>query len=498
MYELIDPSGAFDRSLGQVAGILAELAHPLADTASHDELEDWLAGAGRELMRSLLQDHLDLRAVREVRRDDVVGCGEDRPRSRVESGHERGLTTVFGAVRVRRLAYRALAASNLCPADVGLNLPEREHSHGLRRLAAIEATRGSFEQAQAAICRATGVTVGKRQIEALAVAAAADVDAFWTVRRPGRGREADALVLTFDGKGIVMRPDSLRPDTAKAAAKASTKLATRLSRGEKRNRKRMAEIACVYDAAPAVRTSADIMASRQAPQAAPPKATGKWLFASVRDAPAAVIAAGFDEAARRDPEHRRPWIVLIDGHYQQLRLVRAEAARRQVKVTIICDFIHVLEYLWRAGWCFFTEGDTAIEDWIATQARRVLEGKAGIAAAAIRRKATARHLEPAQRRGADITANYLLKLRPQLRYDTALAAGWPIATGVIEGAVRHLVKDRMDITGARWGLTGAEAILKLRTLTTNGDFADYWHYHLQQEQHRTHHNRYRDHLALAA
>ncbi|MGH3612017.1 MAG: ISKra4 family transposase, partial [Pseudonocardia sp.] len=83
-------------------------------------------------------------------------------------------------------------------------------------------------------------------------------------------------------------------------------------------------------------------------------------------------------------------------------------------------------------------------------------------------------------------ANYLLAKKPYLAYHEALAAGWPIATGIIEGACRHLVKDRMDITGARWGLSGAEAVLKLRALHSNGDFDTYWTYHLQQEHHRVH------------
>jgi hypothetical protein len=80
-----------------------------------------------------------------------------------------------------------------------------------------------------------------------------------------------------------------------------------------------------------------------------------------------------------------------------------------------------------------------------------------------------------------------------LDYPTALAAGWPIATAIIEGACRHLVKDRMDLTGARWGLHGAEAILKLRAIRSNGDFDDYWAYHLAQEHQRIHLSRYADH-----
>jgi hypothetical protein len=439
-----------------------------------------------------------LRAAREARRDDVVAAGVDGPRTRVERGHGRTLTTVFGQVVVERLAYRALGARNLYPADAVLNLPGTEHSHGLRRLAAIEAARGSFGAAAAAIERATGVDVAKRQVEAMTVAAAGDVAGFWAARRPGPCPDEVVLVLTFDGKGIVMRPGSLREATAKAAAKSRNKLATRLSRGEKRNRKRVAEVVAVYDAVPAPRTPADVLARSDAERADPPRARGKWLTASVEDDAKTVVAAGFAEAQRRDPGHQRDWLALVDGQAEQIRLVKAEAKRRKVKVTIVCDFIHVLEYLWKAGWCFFTEGDPAIEDWIAEQARRVLHGKAGIAAAAIRRKATTNHLEPAKRKNADTAARYLLNLRPHLRYDTALANGWPIATGVIEGAVRHLIKDRMDITGARWGLTGAEAILNLRALLTNGEFDDYWRYHLRQEQQRVHHSRYRNQLSLAA
>ena len=167
-------------------------------------------------------------------------------------------------------------------------------------------------------------------------------------------------MLTFDGKGIVMLPGALRPATAKAAAAAEGKLATRLSPGEKNGRKRMAELACVYDAAPVPRTPEDVISTpaqkrrKKKAQAAKPKgkgkprepqARGKWLTASVTDDIPAVIAAAFDEAERRDPGHQREWVVLIDGNNTQIEAVTAEAARRGVTVTIVIDFIHVLEYL---------------------------------------------------------------------------------------------------------------------------------------------------------
>jgi hypothetical protein len=152
--------------------------------------------------------------------------------------------------------------------------------------------------------------------------------------------------------------------------------------------------------------------------------------------------------------------------------------------------IHVIEYLWSAAWCFFAEGDPAAERWVNDKARQILEGKAGITAASIRRKATLLKLDPDKRKNADRAADYLLNKRAYLDYPTALTNGWPIATGVIEGACRHLIKDRMDITGARWGMQTAEAVLKLRALITNGDFDAYWNYHLTQEHQRVHTPRY--------
>lgn len=120
----------------------------------------------------------------------------------------------------------------------------------------------------------------------------------------------------------------------------------------------------------------------------------------------------------------------------------------------------------------------------------VLEGKARDVAAGIRRRATTAGLATQKRKKADDCARYLTNKAPYLDYPTALAAGWPIATGVIEGACRHLVKDRMDITGARWSVAGAEAVLKLRTVRCNGDFDAYWRWHLAQERRRVHKSRY--------
>jgi hypothetical protein len=496
-------AGAFDRSRARFEAIVAELAGPQTSGQTHAQLEDFLHnGAGRELLRTLMQDRLDLQAAREQRQQVVDAKGVER--TRAERGHQRGLATVLGHVTATRMAYRGPRAPNLYPADAALSLPMGKHSHGLRRLTALESAWGSFAHASDAIERATGVRIGKRQVEALAQAAAADIVAFYTARRPGPASE-HLLVMQFDGKGIVMVTKALREATAKAAAQAERKLRTRLSPGEKNGRKRMAEVAAVYDAVPAPRTAADIItrgtATSRASRQRGPKATGKWLTASVTHDIPTVISAGFDEAQRRDPTGERTWVVLVDGNRTQIEAIQAEANRRDITVHIVVDFIHVVEYLWKAAWSFFYTGDPAAETWVAEQSHAILEGKAAQVAASIRRRATRFGYSATERAGADTCADYLTAKKPYLAYHTALASGWPIATGVIEGACRHLVKDRMDITGARWGLDSAEAILRLRALISNGDFDEYWAFHLRQEHQRiyqTGDKQHRDQFVLAA
>jgi hypothetical protein len=504
--------GAFAKSHECFQAVVGWAESEEAAGLQHAELEEQLGERGRDLLRQLFQDRLDLTALREERRHDVTGA-DGSARTRAERGRTRPLLTKFGQVRVSRIAYRAPGRSNVCPADALLNLPEEKHSHGLRKLAAVESARGSMQDAAAAITRATGVRIGKRQAEALARRAAAHVEEFYAWRLVKDAPEGCPLILTFDGKGIVMLPGALRPATAKAAESAENKLATRLSPGEKHGRKRMAEVAGVYDAVPVPRTPEDVISTcaqkrrKKEQQAAAgkkrgkprePQARNKWLTASVTDDIPAVIAAAFDEAERRDPAHQREWVVLIDGNNTQIEAVTAEAGRRGMQVTIVIDFIHVTEYVWKAAWSFSGKGVPAAEEWVAAQLRKILHGKSAQVAAGIRRRATHFEYSDAERAGADECARYLNNKQEYLDYATALARGWPIATGIIEGACRHIVKDRMDITGARWSLEGAEAILKLRTLIANGDFAAYWRFHLRREHERIHHAKYRDSQILAA
>jgi hypothetical protein len=493
-YDPCPSADPFAAALSSFASLIADLNAPAALTACHDTLEDMIKTRGREVQRLLLQGFLDLRerceratltALAPTRRADIF-----EGHSRLETGHERQLATVVGSVTVTRCALRTPGRAALHPADAALALPKERCSLGLRKLAVLEAVRGSFDTALEAVTRACGKVCGKRQLEALIRAAAVDIAAFYASHLPQPATPEVLLVLSVDGKGIVMRPEHLREHTRRAAEKAQHTFRTRLAGGEKPNRKRMATLACVYDADPAVRRPHDVIAppggrSGERTPRPGPKARAKWLTGSVDHDPAAVVAAAFDQAESRDPLHARPWIVLVDGACHQLDLIHAEAGRRGATIHVVLDIVHVLEKLWAASRCFHTATDPAAETWVGTHAAALLSGRAEDVITAIRAQGD-QQLTHDQRAAADTACQYLQNKKDYLGYETALAQGWPIASGAIESAARHLIADRLAITGSRWSVPGAEAILTLRAVISNGDFDQYWQYHRTREIERVH------------
>ena len=197
---------------------------------------------------------------------------------------------MFGDVGVERLADRARGHADLHPAAAVVHLPQQQHCHGLRRLAAVQAARGWFAEAAWSVAQATGQRLGNRQAQQLAQRAAVDFDQCSATRSPPLGEAGDVLVLSGDGKGVVLRPQALRPATAKAAT--SHKLATRLSNGEQRHRKRLAEVGGVDDCTPIPTTPGEVLPAPDQlhpPGRTRPPARGNWLVASVTADAARVI-----------------------------------------------------------------------------------------------------------------------------------------------------------------------------------------------------------------
>jgi len=221
-----------------------------------------------------------------------------------------------------------------------------------------------------------------------------------------------------------------------------------------------------------------------------PKPVNKRVWASLEHSFQLVVGEMFEEANNRDPNRKKEWIALVDGDKKQIRYLLSEAKKYGIQLTIICDcYRPVLEYLWNAGHVFSKDSEKT-EQWVKERLLRILNGKSSVTAGGMKRSATNKKFDQTKRENIDKCAKYLLNLSSRLDYQEYLKHGYPIATGVIEGACRYLVKDRMGITGARWGLNFASAILKLRSLFVRGEFDDYWKFYEKQEFIKNYFNKY--------
>lgn len=455
----------------------------------HSSIENIITIDAREVQRCLFEEHINLRDIGNIGEYVIGADGIKRTHKRV---HKRKIICIFGEITVQRLGYGANGYKSLFPKDAILNLPEESYSHGIRKLVAQEAAKNSFEEVINIVQQITGVILPRTAIEILTSKASIDFDAFYEKQILNESN-SPLLILSSDGKGIVMRKEDLKEATRKRAEEAKHKLLKRQSRGEKTNSKRMATVASVYGIDKFVRTPEQIIGELHT-ETIPyrPRPVDKRVWASIEKPSDKVTFDIFQEALRRDPNFKKKWICLIDGDPRQLRRIRSEAKKTKVTLTIILDIIHVIEYLWKAARVFYDETNSEAEKWVTKRLLAILEGNAGHIAAGMKRAATLLKIPNNKRMPIDKCAGYLLKNKPYLKYHLYLKEGFPIATGVIEGACRHLIKDRMDVTGARWSLKGAEAIVKLRSLRSSGDFEKYWAFHEAREYERNHESFYAD------
>jgi hypothetical protein len=473
-------------ALAQFEHLLGSLSHAESQRLTHGELESMVHAQGSELLRRLIQGHFDQRRAQEPIRERVVGA-DGVARTHRREGCTRCLETRFGEVIVTRRGYGGRDRDSVFPLDAELNLPPDKYSHGLREVVVQEVVGGSFDGAVDHLVRAGGGRMAKRQAEEVAVQLSQDFDAFYAqplALPQAADTKGKLLVISADGKGIVMRPNGLREATRRALEREVHKQHTRLSPGEKKNRKRMATVVSVYEVDPYPRTAEQILAPERQPAGKRPRPQNKRTWARVEADQGTVVEQAFAEAVRRDPDQQLQWVVLTDGQEDLLRQVSAAAKRYKVDVVVVQDFVHVLEYLWKAAYALHPEDAEERESWVMDRASAILQGRAQDVAVGLRRAATRKQMSQNARQPVDKAADYLGNNHERLQYDRALAHGLPIATGVIEGACRHLVKDRMDITGARWGLERAEAILKLRSLKISGDLEAYLAFHFEQEHKR--------------
>jgi hypothetical protein len=468
-------------------------------TASEAQVEEQLEQRGRDLLRLLLQAHIRQRgtgsvgpALRVFSPPAATGAAADASSEPPRAGcvrhgekrlHERTMHTIFGEVTVERIGYAATGQASVHPLDEQLQLPHRCFSYPLQERLVRHAVQGPFDEAVANVKKDTGVGLSKRSAEQVVQEAAADFQTFYQQQQHPTLKESGPIVVTgIDCKGVPM----IKPE--------ETLRKPRRGKGDKKHKKRMATVATVRTQQPHMRTAEEVVESlfRTTPKPKQPRtrrktakpAEHKRVWANLLQSKDEVIAEVVKEVKRVDPAKSKTHVALCDGERAlQKRILPALQAVAPM-VVLILDLLHVVEKLWKVAHCFHPEGSEEATAWVRKQTLRILQGKVSQVIKGMRLSATKQGLKGAKRETVDKVAKYLRRNRKYMKYDEYMRQGLPIASGCVEGACKNLIKDRMERSGMRWSLEGAEAMIQLRSLHLSGDLDDYWDFHLEQDLRR--------------
>ncbi|MGH9892364.1 MAG: ISKra4 family transposase [bacterium] len=389
--------------------------------------------------------------------------------------------SIFGKLGIDRAYYwEEGALAGWLPLDAEMNLPDHRYSYLLQEWGTLIGTGRAYEQVTKQLETLLRVKFWNQGVQVVMNETAADVQSFYEQKpTPSPDSEATFLVGTADGKGVPMRRKEPQP----------RKL--RLGSGEKPNKKKEAVVTAVYTVDPFVRTADDVVreiaddssvVEREAPGPKRPKPKNKQTRATLngKDGAFAEMRRQFDA---RDPKGAKQWIALTDGAeaLQERALKYLGVGRRLV---LILDIMHVLDYLWDVAYGFHDKGSAEAARWTMDKLRLLAEGRVGEVIDDLRRSLSEGSCRRGKRKALRKAINYMDRNRAYMAYDAYLAMGYPIGSGVAEGACRHLVKDRMECTGMRWNKEGAEAVLQLRAVEINDDWRGFWDYRVAQQHAR--------------
>jgi hypothetical protein len=411
---------------------------------------------------------------------DTLTLSNGKECRRLPERHERRYVSVFGEFRIRRAVYGSREGQKIecVPLDSRLQLPESVFSYLLQDWDQSLCVEQAFGQAQTTVARILGLTQAVDSLEHMNQEMAKPAATF-ILNQPTPEEEGEVLVLSADQKGIVMR----RPVDAPAPKAHRTK-------GDKASRKRMATVGTVYSVDRYRRTPEEVVAAlfheRSEPTRRPqPQHKEVWASLPRHDVPGsgteAVFAWMVGELYLRGRGQGRPLVFLSDG---QEALWDACADWLPERTTGILDLLHVTPRLWKAAHVFHKEGTPDAEEFVRKRLLRVLEGKAACVIRGLREMATKRGLTGAKKRALAAVCRYLKQNLSRMCYDEYLAAGYPIASGAVEGACRHLVKDRMERAGMHWTIPGAQAMLDVRSIYVSGHWDEYQAYRIERETER--------------
>lgn len=380
--------------------------------------------------------------------------------------------SVFGRVPIWGPYFYKKDAGSRWPLAAALSLGDDSYSDFLRELSEYVGVRLPYNLACDLEARFLEVSLSTRTLQEMIAEDAADVEAYYEQKpAPETATEAEILVIQADGKGVpIIRDTPAEP-------------AVRLSKGQKRGRKKEAVVTTVYTIATAPRTPEAVVQSFFDPEATRtdplPKPQNKHLWATMEGKDTALTRLAHQVEAR-EGDHIQHRVALCDG---------CEALQTRIEThfpefDLLLDFIHANEYLWDTANALLGETHPDRSTWVRVKTSQMLHGQTQALIDEFRQLAERKTCTARQRKQLLTTAGYFKRNLPYMDYATYLDRGWPIASGVIEGACRHFVKDRMELSGMRWSLTGAENLLRLRAVAENGDWDAYHNFRRRQRHTR--------------
>lgn len=382
----------------------------------------------------------------------------------------RSYVSIFGKLHFARPYFYQKGKDGQAPLDAELSLGDDCYSDVVREVTDYLGVYGVYHKASDILARLLGLSLSTRVIQTNLGEDAADVSAYYAQKpAPVASSEAEILVIQADGKGIPMILEETKPDKV------------RLGKGEKNGRKKEAIVTSAYTIMPFIRTPQQVVASYydQISLDKPCKPQNKHLWATL-DGKDVALRRLAKQIEVRQGKHIQQKVALCDG----CPSLQAGIAKHFSDFVLILDFIHANEYLWKVANASFGENDEQRFEWMRKHTLQLLSGKTKRVIAKFRSLAkqpsTRKHL----RAQLLATANYFERNLPFMDYPTYLSMGVPIASGVIEGACRHFVKDRCELSGMRWLQCGAENLLHLRAVAENNDWDDYQSYRKLQRHQR--------------
>jgi len=414
---------------------------------------------------------------------------EGKKLHRLPRRRRRPYVSAFGPAPFWRDVYaeRETQRQEVVPLDAKLGMPAGNISYLLQKWSGTKCVKESYDQSRATLREILGFAPSVNCLEDLVARAAEHAEVYFDQQQPvDPTTEAEILVATSDCKGVPMRQvDAPRRKQKGDVPRPKRK---RLKKGEKNGQKRMACVGGVYSVAAFPRTADDVLDEilRREKQDRRPKPQNKRLRAvltrRVDDEEVNAKDVVFDwlakEVQERDPQEQRTVVAIMDGE-TKLRDLQELTIHRAIG---ILDIWHVTEYLWKLAYCFHHEGSGEAEAFVETYLRKLLQDDVGRVIGGIRQMATKRKLPKAKREKVEGYLSYFANRCDSMKYNEYLAAGYPIGSGVVEGACRHLVKDRMEQTGMRWRIAGAQAVLNLRAIYVNEDWESFHADRIRAEQ----------------